>query len=45
MAVKMAAITDENGELQMEIGEVKKRWKGYIEDLYSKSTKPKIEDF
>ena len=45
MAVKIAAITDENGELQMEIGEVKKRWKEYIEDLYSKSTKPKIEEF
>jgi len=28
-----------------EISEVKKRWKEYIEDLYSKGNKPKMEEF
>ena len=42
LAAKSAAINDENGELISEIEEVKLRWKKYIEDLYSKSNKPKI---
>jgi len=32
-------------ELISEIEEVKLRWKEYIEDLYSKSNKTKMEDF
>jgi len=44
LAAKSAAINDENGELLTisEIEEVKLRSKKYIEDLYSKSHKPKI---
>ena len=44
LAAKSAAINDENGVLISEIEEVKLRWKKYIEDLYSKSNKPKLED-
>ena len=40
-----AAINDENGVIVTEIGEVKRRWKEYIEDLYSKNEQPKEEDF
>ena len=38
-------INDENGELKKEIDDVKLRWKEYIDDLYSKNEKPRIQDF
>src|SRR5437868_8370022 len=44
-ATKNVAINDKEGDLKTEISEVKRRWKEYIEELYSKDTKPNEEDF
>src|SRR4029077_10913501 len=38
-ASKNVAIKDGNGELRKETDEIKKRWKEYIEELYSKISK------
>src|SRR4029077_20475088 len=38
------AIKDGNGELRTETDQIKKRWKEYIEELYSKISKPQEED-
>ena len=45
VAIKNAAINDDRGELRTEISEIKERWKEYMEELYSKSSKPRMEDF
>ena len=45
VATKNAAINDDRGELRTEISEIKERWKEYIEELYSKCSKPRMEDF
>jgi hypothetical protein len=44
-AKRTTAINDEKGDLKTDIGEVKMRWKEYIEELYCKSKQPKEEDF
>ena len=45
VATKNAAINDDRGELRTEIREIRERWKEYMEELYSKSSKPRMEDF
>ena len=45
VATKNAAINDDRGELRTEVSEIKERWKEYMEELYSKSSKPRMEDF
>ena len=42
---KNGGIKDEQGELMSEPGEIKKRWKRYIEVLYNKDGKPSEEIF
>ena len=39
------SINDDRGELRTEISEIKERWKEYMEELYSKSSNPRMEDF
>ena len=45
VATKNAAINDDRGELRTEISEIKDRWKDYMEELYSKSSKSRMQDF
>ena len=42
---KNYGINDAQGELITELDEVKLRWKEYIEELYSKDKKPRLEEF
>ena len=44
-STRSVAINDRSDELLTETEEVKMRWKEYIEELYDKSNKPKIENF
>lgn len=45
VATKNAAINDASGELITATRDIKDRWTEYIEELYSKSNKPRVEDF
>src|SRR6188508_3491842 len=45
VATKNAAINDDRGALRTEIREIRERWKEYMKELYSKSSKPRMKDF